>query len=1065
MTGSEDLFDLVAGVEEAPVATETLNNQMAVENTPEPVEAVQEPIEPTDAVEPMSFGEAFDYSYEYETLTGYGYRALSSKEFEPDPTFSYNFGDLEEQYPDLPREMYEELLDTESQAELDYKAGSLIERLDKQASFEAMHPAKQVGTLLSSTVLDAPALGLAVLTGAGTSAVLGRLGLTTSRVGKILAGGAAGLTEATAIESILATKDPLKDQRTVALAAVMGFGFGAIGGEVSNRITKSRLQKAAEKDADNLRKQIVERAVESQSTGKTPAIEDTVSSTAGENLESLYQNVPKVEDEGIRNLAVDMTSQLKRSKDEGFKELGNILGEDPVYGGGATIALDLDVTARPLLADFQVGVNDGYTQWAKENGINMFGRIGHKSREDFNALISNHVRGTQPSQDPGVIKAAKTTQDFMRKMLDNAKSAGLEGVQNTDADLKYLTRIYSEKSFKDISEKLGADSKDIIIRTLAGAIKNGGNDFDDALASKIAKGIYRRTLSTQPADSSQFTTVLTNDFKNELQGHLTDAGIDTEEIEGILRQLTKKSGGAVSQTKPRIDMDEGFVDPESGLRFTDLLENNTEAIVSRYSRGVGGATSAAKFGYKTPEQLYNKIEKTRINAIESGSLSRSKADSLARKSTNLANQLFGKPNEAQRGVYKFLQGAMDYEYVRTSGGFALASIPEMMISTAENGLRATLRHVPMANKFVRDISKGSKPDDQLLNLIESWGVGRDIDLINSFVRHAEDDTLDGTFNTITKGLNVGKRAASMASGLPQLTRFSQVLAAKSSIQRFTDLAVANKPVKMKQWLKQLGFAEEQDLQDVFTGLRKYTKTAQGFTKSRKVTELDWDSWLREDPIAATRFQYAIARRTNHQIQRNLQGELPEFMSKTIGKLIMQFRTFGVAAHGKKTLNALARRDVETAVAIALTSAMATLVHAGRMYVMAPTRDDPEGFLKERLDPTELAKVSLQRSGFAAMLPTMVDTAFSWSNQDKIFNSFSRTSGLDVGGVDSVPSFSTAINAGKTLGVGIDAAVDGDRLEEKDVRAMTDLLPFRRLPGVNFTFEKLINEMPQKGREE
>ena len=217
-------------------------------------------------------------------------------------------------------------------------------------------------------------------------------------------------------------------------------------------------------------------------------------------------------------------------------------------------------------------------------------------------------------------------------------------------------------------------------------------------------------------------------------------------------------------------------------------------------------------------------------------------------------------------------------------------------------------------------------------------------------------------------------------------------------------------------------------------------------------------------MAATRFRYAIVRRVNHQIQRNLQGELPEFMSKTVGKLIGQFQTFGIAAHGKKTLNAIARHDMETAKAIALTTAMATIVHTGRMYALAQTRDDPDGFLKERLAPGELARTALQRNGFSALIPTMVDTTLSFSEQDKVFNNFSRTSGLDVGGIDSVPSASTVINFGKTVGAGIDAGVSGDRLEEKDVRAATDMLPFRRLPGVNFLFESLINEFPQRGRE-
>lgn len=1067
-----DTLDLDRNKVDIGEALGTANSQSDPQVAQNEPPAVQE-----EPVQPFSFGEGLDYAMEHETLMGYGAKLYATPDFEPDPDLNLTMGYFDENFSDIPRQYHDYLYEGESIPEIQYRAASLRLRLKDEARFQEMSVPAQLGTLLTSTVLDAPAMAATLLisTGAGLltegvgavpgyAAVATRLGVTGKRIARIAGIGAGVATEAAIQEALLASNDPLKNEQTVMLAGLMGFGFGTIGGEVGYRLGASKIRKAAAADQKALTDQLIREAAQEVAGTKTPKRDFTVSTTAGSPVDVLYENVGSPEVGKLNYVGIDLTSQLKRSKDPEFQKLGNIMGEDGIYGGGPTMALEFDTTTRPVLADGLKGMNEAYNEWAKDQGIGIAGRIGHKNRQTFNERTALMVRGVIEPQTAAERKATSAAQRFFQNMLGVAKKSGVAGFEEIKDNIQYLTRSYSPESFRKAALKFGDMAPEVITRTLKGAIMEGQNEFDDEVAAAIAKGIYNRSMQTKLAPDDKFTTVLTNSFKDELEGILADAELDAKKIEEIMAKVTKKSDNGLSVTKHRIDMNEGYVDVESGLKFTDLLDNNTERIMVRYARQVGGASAAARFGYSKPQDLINHIQRSADKAFREGRLTENEAKRMRKKATNLANQILGRPNEDHGTFEGLAQVLMDYEYIRTSGGFALASLPEMMITTAENGLTATLKHTPIANKFISGIRKGVEPDKELLNVLESWGVGRDVDMMNAFVRIAEDDALNNTLSTGVKALNAGKRIAAMASGLPQLTRFSQMVAGKSTIQKFADMAHSGKPVKLRQWLKQLGFSNEQQLENVFAGLNKHSITQEGLLKSRTVVGLDYDGWMKEDPAAATQFMYAVARAVNHQIQRNLPGEIPEFMSKTWGKLLTQFQTFGIAAYGKKTLNAVARHDVESAVAIGLTTTMATMIYAARMYVLAQTRDDPEAFLEERLSPDNLVKAAIQRSGYVSVLPAMVDNGLAMFQQNRIFNDYARTSGLNVGGVESVPAAQTGLNAAKAVGGLVINPIKGDQIEEKDVRAATDMLPLRRLPGINFTLETLINQFPERGKE-
>jgi hypothetical protein len=314
-------------------------------------------------------------------------------------------------------------------------------------------------------------------------------------------------------------------------------------------------------------------------------------------------------------------------------------------------------------------------------------------------------------------------------------------------------------------------------------------------------------------------------------------------------------------------------------------------------------------------------------------------------------------------------------------------------------------------------------------------------------------------NKVNFGLDVLSRGVSKASMLPQLTQLSQIISAKSTMQKFVNVAASDQ-VLAKKYAAQLGLDDE--LQDkVSKALRTYAKTEKGMFTGKKLKSIDWDRWMSEDPESADAFRYAVVRATNKIIQRQLAGELPEFMSKVSGRLMFQFMSFSMAAWEKKTLNLLYRRDVETALAAAYTSALSGMVYTARTYGKSLVQEDPEAYRREHLSQEAIIKASLQMGGYSSIVPQVMDTTLAILREDPVFNQYARTSGLGTTPYSSNPTVSLFKNTGKTVGALYQEATnDGRQIDRKDVRAMTNLLPARTLPVMNLIYEDLINEVPE-----
>lgn len=1024
---------------------------------------VVEPAEEQTNEPELSFTDATKYAFQESTITGQAWKLFGSESFEPDPNFKMTYGEVRDRWGQgIPDKYWDQLYEAESEAELQYRRERILEKVEADDQFNQLGLGKKIGAVAVATVLDAPQMLLAAASGVGTSAALGSAGLKASLLARAGMGMIAGAGEAAVSSTAIAALDPYEDiedvqyAQTMALSGIFGAGGGAIGGSVYNK----QLAKAALNDARGMEL----RAIEAQGLPLTDKGKAFYASQAGTE----YADDTLGETTVFNRARISMTGQLKSEKNNpGIRGLAEILGEDALgnASGAAskpTIALEASILHDRNLGDMMRGFDTGYTKWGQEtNATGWMGRQYHKGRDQFNEEVADVIRGLREPSSEGVKEAVASTRNMFKRMLQDAKDNGLKHFDSISDSDTYLPRVLRSDKIRRVINDHGSTA---IVTMLKGSLKANNPEIDEKIADNVAKAWLKRGREVPIGQQAKFSAALSGDDGELLKDMLLGADVDQVEADRIVAYFKEKGDGGIKQSKRRIDFDESYVDPDTGIKFTDLTENNVERLARTYAHEVSGATALAKFGYKTPDQFESHIQKVMQEATDSGTMTKGQIEAANRKAMNIYNQIVGRPNEQFTELKATAQMLMDYNYIRAGGGFAIASVPEMFAAVTANGTRAVFQHVPMLPKFFKNLVKGT-PDNELVELIDSFGIGRDLDLINTFARGAFEDPLGvETFSSkvvgsVRQGLDVGKRTVSLMSGLPQLTKFSQVISAKSTIQRFVNNAYKDKTLT-KKWAAQLGL-DEQWQKSVYSGLKKYAKVEKSPFSGNKVRSLDWDSWYKADPEAADRFKYAVVRATNRLIQRQLPGELPEFMSKTTSRLIFQFMNFGIAAYEKKTLNALHRRDFETAVTIGLLSSIGSMTYAVQMYGLSKVQNDPETFLRERLALDQVVKAGVQRSGYLSILPPVIDNVAYAMGRDPVFNQFARTSGLGTTPLTSNPTVQLGVNLKDSTRAAAKSITDPDyHLTEKDVRAMTNLLPLRTLPGMQHIYEQMIHTIPE-----
>jgi hypothetical protein len=215
-----------------------------------------------------------------------------------------------------------------------------------------------------------------------------------------------------------------------------------------------------------------------------------------------------------------------------------------------------------------------------------------------------------------------------------------------------------------------------------------------------------------------------------------------------------------------------------------------------------------------------------------------------------------------------------------------------------------------------------------------------------------------------------------------------------------------------------------------------------------------------DPEAWNAMIGAMDRRARQIVQEPDWGHAPLWMQSPGLDLIFQFFSYPVNAVNKQVVpffRSIAARDADAG-RVVFASFSAGIGYAVRTYMSAYTKDDPQGYLDDRMTPAEIAKAMFYYSTVGSIAPNLIDGALSATGNDPLFSN-TRASGLSATPYQSNPTIS---GVSRNL-TNIQGLFKGTMFSEQDLeRLVSGLLPMGNWLPAQLVINHLFDWRPDEG---
>jgi len=1002
-------------------------------------------------------------------------------DFEVDDTYTgANEDEIAELYDSgIPDNVVEDMVfNSRSQGHFDARKSLVKRELENEkvlANSGVMGTVNRIGVNL----IDEGAIALAVATTPATSAAL-----KFSRLKRMLTSGAVIAGENAALESVLVSASETRGREDVLYAAIAGFALGAPLSYLS-RGENDEMLKAVSSMSKGIDKDVARKA-------GLEVAEDDLQDSAGamRATNQPYQldeaGYPTNNSEDITAMGsarYDVVGAGKSSPMPEERKLIGDLAEDSVgnvdHSVNQVSASEIATRNRYQLEDmFRRQSEFAFEAWRKQRGYGFVRK--HMKRGEFYDEVGKHIRNGG-STDPHVIKAAKGISDTFGETLTRLKKAEVKGFRDIEANGSYLPRIHAFDRIHRLNAVYGEAQ---MVKLISKAMLSASEELTEEATDKIAKGYYRKLFNVDAGTEAQFGRMFDTDNEDYLRGLLKEeSGLDESEIENILfkaiNQDKGKPTGVISRAKRRLEVNEGFkmrLKNQETLEmddvgFEDMLEHNAERLIGTYLHQTTGWLGLAAKGIKSKADFNARKRRMEKQASTmgftkpEGITGKSKLDQANERADFLFNSITGVPLENDpRGLFQSIgRTVRDINFVTMMNQVGFAQIAEFGNMLGLAGIRATLRHVPEIGKTLSRIKDtGNIGDDLAAQLEAITGLGGERMRRTAVTRYddfgSEQRADGGIFGKVNDVLQVGKMVTGDISGMSGVTVMLHRMAAKGIAQQFLDMATGAKKINMKR-MAAYGLSDDH-LQRIFTMMRTHSKEVDStIKKGMKLKTINIEDWT--DQGAASAFADSMFRMGRHVIQENDVGNTAMLMHSSVGKMLIQFRTFMAVAHSKQLLHNLHMRDMDTAMAFSLSMMFASTAYVAQQTINAQGRPDKKKFLEERLSEKEIAKASFQRAGFASVIPAVLDSALYLGGQDPYFQ-YGRTTDLASGGLLSNPSISTANKVGGVVRGTVGAATNPEfKYSQKNWRDFKGIIPFGNSVGIKNALEAIGSGLPAR----
>lgn len=687
--------------------------------------------------------------------------------------------------------------------------------------------------------------------------------------------------------------------------------------------------------------------------------------------------------------------------------------DNPVYTTMQMEGKSLGPDVENLVKQYQRGA---LADWL-ESSRNIY-RDARKSgytgsKTEFYEAVAK--AGRRSDVDPGgnefITRAAQEARSkVFDPLLDRAKRIGLlpEDVKVTTA-ASYVTRLWNrqrligeEGRFRDIARKYFAEQ--------IGKLPQGeGPDF------------------VSDADMRGYVEdVVTSVFNNLTGKGLTD----------IPDWLVPVKRGPLKERTFNI--------PDELVE--DFLENDMEAIMRRYTRTMGAEVELAdKFGRADMKTQFEEIANDYADLREKAKTDEERQRLTKAEAKDVRNlQAF---RDLIRGTYraadeasewsKITRAALTWNYVRLLGGVTLASLTDASRFVAVHGVRATMREaLPALVKNVKaaQISRG---DAKALGAVTE----RVLQSRLASLTDLNDPYAYGS--RFERFMSNASNAFSKATGLgwwnDTLKTVSSVMTQNRMMRNALDWNGAGKTERA--YMAYLGIDEDM-AERVAAQYRKHGIEEDGIYGANVG---QWD-----DEAAVRAWGAALNKDVDRTIITKGVADQPLWTRTNTGRLITQFKSFGLASHQRVLIAGLQERPHRLAEMMVMSSALGMLIG----YLKYVERGDLDEANRLLDNPGLWVAEGLDRSGILAIPFEISNTAEKLGMSGFVSAAQAIAGDQDAGGQASRYASRGKLGAvlGPSAGLFEDIATIAQQLSEADLKksganAMIRQLPGATLPGI------------------
>jgi hypothetical protein len=778
---------------------------------------------------------------------------------------------------------------------------------------------------------------------------------------------------------------------------------------------------------------------------------------------------------GFAKFRGDKSSVLRRSESPFMRSMSEKFAEEAVGNVDSSrsiITADLVKHNYAMTTEtlFYKNYAPAFEKFMKEvKGKKFVSKYVIQDRLEFSNLVSRAVRG-EIIDVPGVAEGALATRKVLKKILDDLKKEGVEGAAEVLENPNYFPRKWSIGRMQEMQEKIPYNK---LINFLKNSLVRGSQDLSDIDGLRIAKHIYKVVNTNKFGDGFSIDRLLYTNDADELRNLIKDyADLDAGEIEDLVQALLKPGKGkatAVPRLRRRASFDENYEETIDGfkIKFTDLLDNNTEGLMGSYIEQMSGQIALAKIGIKS-RQDYTKILNKVKQSYEIPEIAKKYSTPAGKKRKaielntldTIYKNIIGIPTEKDiQGLGATVaRNLRKYNYVNVFNQVGFSQIPEMGNVIATAGLRGMIKYMPEFRKILSRAKNGKLSNeflDEIETLVSGTGSNR---LVDSTINRTDDFAgVTTKVGKIEKTLDVAARITSDFSGFHAVDMASRRLAAITSFDKLAMYATGRLKVTdsvLKRY-RNIGFSDS-ELQSVFESIKKNATFIEGGLTGRKIRRFNIDKW--EDQDLANKMSLYMSRHIRRVVQENNYGEMLFIGTDgTLGKTVLQFRNFVITAYSKQLLHGMHMRDF-TAFASAMTSTfIAGLVYTAQTHIQAlgKSPEEKQDFLNKRLSLPSIGKAAFQRSTYSTLLPTFIDTIRDPFGAEPLFNY--RSSGLDINLVTGNPTYRLFEKGwGALTSVGTSMLDDEYDFSKQSLYKLKAIAPYQNMLGITNILQYLID---------